>query len=202
MRQPLRLTLRTLLAYLDDMLEPEQARDIGARVAESEMARELVERIRKVTRRRRLSSPPLLSEGEGDPNLVAEYLDNVLSPQEVAEVEERCLQSDLYLAELASCHQILSLVVGEPAYVPPTARSRMYGLVRGRESFPNRTPAANADAAADRRTRRPRRRALRATERKEQTGQGHRVHARAGAGFGRGGLVCSAHPARGPHRVE
>jgi len=140
MRQPLRLTLRTLLAYLDDMLEPEQARDIGARVAESEMARELVERIRKVTRRRRLSSPPLLSEGEGDPNLVAEYLDNVLSPQEVAEVEERCLQSDLYLAELASCHQILSLVVGEPAYVPPTARSRMYGLVRGRESFPNRTP--------------------------------------------------------------
>lgn len=140
MRQSLRLTLRTLLAYLDDMLEPEQARDIGARVAESEMARELIERIRKVTRRRRLSSPPLLGEGEGDPNIVAEYLDNVLPPQEVAEIEERCLQSDLYLAELASCHQILSLVMGEPAYVPPTARARMYGLVRGRESFPNRKP--------------------------------------------------------------
>ena len=37
----LRLTLRTLLSYLDDMLEPAQAKAIGAKVAESEQARAL-----------------------------------------------------------------------------------------------------------------------------------------------------------------
>ena len=36
----LRLTLRTLLSYLDDTLEPAQAKTIGTKVAESEQARE------------------------------------------------------------------------------------------------------------------------------------------------------------------
>ena len=54
----LRLTLRTLLAYLDDTLEPAQAKDIGEKVAESEFAQQTVERIKTVTRRRRLTTPP------------------------------------------------------------------------------------------------------------------------------------------------
>ena len=53
----LRLTLRTLLSYLDDTLDPAQAKAIGQKVAESEQARELMERIKQVTRRRRLSRP-------------------------------------------------------------------------------------------------------------------------------------------------
>ena len=48
----MRLTLRTLLAYLDDALDPAQAKVIGQKLAESPSALELVERIRKVTRRR------------------------------------------------------------------------------------------------------------------------------------------------------
>ena len=52
----LRLTLRTLLAYLDDTLAPAQAKDIGQKVAESEFAQETVERIKTVTRRRRLTA--------------------------------------------------------------------------------------------------------------------------------------------------
>ena len=38
-----RLTLRTLLAYIDDTLEPAEARSLGRKVAESEEARRLIE---------------------------------------------------------------------------------------------------------------------------------------------------------------
>jgi len=47
-----------LLAYLDDTLEPAQAKLIGQKIAESEQARELIDRIQQVTRRRRLTTPP------------------------------------------------------------------------------------------------------------------------------------------------
>src|SRR5438132_1081830 len=116
-----------------------QAKLIGQKVAESDAAQELIARIKQVTRRRRLTSPPATGPGvKLDPNLIAEYLDNVLSADHLAEVEETCLASDTHLAEVAASHQILTLVLGEPALVPPTARQRMYGLIRGREAIPNR----------------------------------------------------------------
>jgi hypothetical protein len=134
----MRLTLRTLLAYVDDTLPPDQAREIGQKVAESHVALELMERIKKVTRRRGLTVPPAAGPERIDANTVAEYLDNDLPADHVAEVEEMALNSDVHLAEIAACHQILTLVLGEPAHVPPTARERMYGLVKGKESEPNR----------------------------------------------------------------
>jgi hypothetical protein len=134
----MRLTLRTLLAYLDDTLPPDQAREIGQKVAESHVAQELMERIKKVTRRRGLTVPPAAGPERIDGNTVAEYLDNDLPADRVAEVEELALNSDVHLAEIAACHQILTLVLGEPAHVPPTARERMYGLVQGKESEPHR----------------------------------------------------------------
>ena len=141
----MRLTLRTLLAYLDDMLVPAQTRLIGQKVAESDAAQELIARIKQVTRRRRLTVPPATGPGAFDPNTVAEYLDNTLSNDQVAEVEKVCLESDVHLAELAAVHQILTLVLGQPALVPPTAKQRMYGLVRGREAIPSRrVPVASA----------------------------------------------------------
>jgi hypothetical protein len=134
----MRLTLRTLLAYVDDTLPPDQAREIGQKVAESHVAQELMERIKKVTRRRGLTVPPAAGPERIDANTVAEYLDNDLPADRVAEVEELALNSDVHLAEIAACHQILTLVLGEPAHVPPTARERMYGLVQGKESEPHR----------------------------------------------------------------
>jgi hypothetical protein len=136
-----RLTLRTLLAYLDDTLEPAQAKLIGQKVAESDTAQELVARIKEVTRQRRLTAPPPTG-GKLDANVIAGYLDNTLPAEQLAEVEQLCLGSDVHLAELAACHQILTLVLGEPALVPPTAKQRMYGLVKGPEAIPFRKPAA------------------------------------------------------------
>jgi hypothetical protein len=145
----MRLTLRTLLAYLDDTLEPSEIKRIGQKVAESDTAQELIARIKQVTRRRRITTPPATGPNSFDPNMVADYLDSELPPEQIAELEKICLESDVHLAEVASCHQILTLVLGEPALVPPKAKERMYGLVQGREAIPFRKAApagANANA--------------------------------------------------------
>ena len=125
----MRLTLRTLLAYLDDILEPAQAREIGEKLNESSFASSLVSRIREVMRRRRLTAPTLSGPGVGiDPNTVGEYLDNTLPPDGVADVEKICLESDVHLAEAAACHQILTLALGEPVDIAQQTRERMYAL--------------------------------------------------------------------------
>jgi hypothetical protein len=141
----MRLTLRTLLAYLDDTLDPVLARQIGEKVAESDTARELMERIKKVTHRRRLTTPEMAGDPvvAVDPNQVADYLDNVIPEDQIGELEKLCLESDVNLAEVAACHQILAVILGEPAQVPPTAYERMYGLVPG-------TKAASRERAAGR----------------------------------------------------
>ncbi len=134
----MRLTLRTLMAYLDDQMDPADIKQFGQRVAESDAAQELIARIRQITRRRRLTTPPATGPGSFDPNTVAEYLDNVLPPDQVSDLEKTCLDSDVHLAEIAACHQILTLVLGQPALVPATAKERMYGLFQGREAIASR----------------------------------------------------------------
>jgi len=131
------------------MLEPAQAKQIGAKVADSEQARELTERIKQVTRRRRLTTPPTSGPGGIDPNTIAEYLDNEVTAEKAAEVEQICLASDVHLAEVAACHQILTLVLGEPALVPPAAKQKMYALVKGPESIPFRKPTRSATKEID-----------------------------------------------------
>src|SRR5436305_7044909 len=146
----MRLTLRTLLAYLDDTLEPSEIKPIGQKVAESDAAQELVARIKQVTRRRRLTTPTDGGPGERfDANRVAAYLDNDLSGEEIAEIEKICLESDVHLAEISATHQILTLVLGEPALVPPTAKRRMYALSHGRPAKPVHKPASVTKAPGE-----------------------------------------------------
>ncbi|QEH37892.1 hypothetical protein OJF2_64840 [Aquisphaera giovannonii] len=139
----MRLTLRTLLAWLDDTLPPSQVREIGKQVSSSPFARELVERIHRVTRQRRYTVPGKTGPDATDPNIVAGYVDNDLGPEQVAEYEKKCLTSDVNLAEVAAVHQILSLL-GQKVQVPAEVKSRMYLLVKGRESIP--PPLANGTA--------------------------------------------------------
>lgn len=148
----MRLTLRTLLAYLDDILEPSQTRELGEKINESGFAEQLISRIRDVMRRRRLSAPALSGPGSGiDPNAVGEYLDNTLSPEKTADVEKVCLESDVHLAEVAACHQILTLVLHEPVEIPPDSRARLYALTPdgGESRLPRAESAGVAVPAAE-----------------------------------------------------
>lgn len=125
----MRLTLRTLLAHLDRTLDAEDDAAIAMKLRESEFASNLVSRVRASMASGDLGAPAWEVSGKADdPNRIGEYLDSVLSAAQVAEVERLCLESDSHLAEIASCHQILTLVLGQPADVPIALRHRIYQL--------------------------------------------------------------------------
>lgn len=152
----MRLTLRTLLAYMDDILDPADQEDLARQVEQSEAATELIHRTRDAMRRLRLGAPPVMGEGmELDPNCVSEYLDNTMSPDDMSEFQQVCLDSDVHLAEVASCHHILTMVLGEPAQIDSDMRALMYAVPERLEEWRRQrtdgphTAAAAVGASAD-----------------------------------------------------
>ncbi len=126
----MRLTLRTLLAHLDSVpLDSHESTELAKKIEESEFVRNLVQRIRTSISRPRLSAPKIDGQGLGhDPNSVAAYLDNTLPQDRMPELEKICLESDVLLSEVAACHQILALVLQNPAKVSPRLRERVYRI--------------------------------------------------------------------------
>ncbi|MEP3479669.1 MAG: hypothetical protein ABJZ55_10510 [Fuerstiella sp.] len=122
----MRLTLRTLLAYLDDRLDPSNARELGQKISSSPFARELAQRIKGVVRKRRLASDQA-DQKTIDGNLIAEYLDDQLTPELVALIEKEILASDHSLAEVAAAHQILGLLA-DPLDVNENLKQRLYQM--------------------------------------------------------------------------
>ncbi len=122
----MRLTLRTLLAYLDRALDSEDDAAIAEKLKQSDFASKLVERVKACLVNDQLSAPPVAATGTADDaNRIGEYLDSVLSAEQVAEVERICLESDPHLAEVAACHQVLTLVLAKPAEIPLSLRHRI-----------------------------------------------------------------------------
>ena len=147
----MRLTLRTLLAYLDDQLSPSEAKEIGAKLQETPPARALADRAAEAIRRRRLGVPGDATAGGDtkaaagppalDPNEVAAYLDNALPPDRVAAVEQVCLADDAHLAEVAAGHQILAQALSEPVAVAPSLASRLVALAPAPDPSQEAPPA-------------------------------------------------------------
>ena len=53
----MRLTLRTLLAYLDDVLDPTDKEELAQKIESSDVAKDLVHQTRDSVRRLRLTGP-------------------------------------------------------------------------------------------------------------------------------------------------
>lgn len=125
----MRLTLRTLLAFLDNTLEPQDAEILRSKLAESGFATQLVQRIRATLANAELAAPSPDAVGPvEEANVISEYLDSTLPAEQVAEIERACLESDPHLAEAAACHQILTMVLGRKAEVAQELRQRIYDL--------------------------------------------------------------------------
>lgn len=147
----MRLTLLTLLAYLDNdnHLSPEDAQALKEKIEKSDFASGLVMRIKSISRKLRMSAPKVEGKGLGrDANTVATYLEGDLPPERLGEFERLCLESDVHLSEVAACHQILSMVLSKPAQVPPAIREKMYALASqadaARLESPNRIDGSHA----------------------------------------------------------
>ena len=144
----MRLTLRTLLAWMDGVLPAEEQRQLGDKVDASPVARQLVERIHAVVDNPHLSAPRVDAKGlGGDPDTVAEFLDNTLPADRLEAFERICLESDMHLAEVAACHSILAEVARDPSVVPPLDAAHRRRLL---ESMQHRIAATRTSAQPER----------------------------------------------------
>ncbi|MBO5436882.1 MAG: hypothetical protein J6A23_04400 [Thermoguttaceae bacterium] len=127
----MRLTLRTLLNWINENYSAEDAKRVAEKVEESELAKVLKTQIEEVMRIPGLPAPLVLDGTPlGNANSSAEYLDNAMPSEKTPEYEKFCLHSEVILGEAASCHRILSRVLSEAQEISPELRERLYGLYR------------------------------------------------------------------------
>lgn len=151
----MRLTMRTLLNWINENLSEEDARLIAQKVDESELAKALKNQIEDVMSLPRLAAPSVLDGTPlGNANSSANYLDNSMAPELTPEYEKFCLHNEVILGEVAACHQILSQVLNATLEVSPELRTRLCALYRyvdtGDEfSIPLKNTASEMDGLFD-----------------------------------------------------
>ena len=99
----LRLTLRTLLAYLDDTLQPAEIKEIGQKVTESDAAQELIARYE---RSRAIETLPVLLAKHKDRDRLLTLLERVLADTRVQRIQPSAEQ----VATLARIREVLGWV--------------------------------------------------------------------------------------------
>jgi len=129
----MRLTLRTLLGWVDGVLTVEEHAAIGVMVDGSKLATRLAERIREGAAcgltEVPLTGGPAIAD---DPNRVSEYLDNTLLAEHLEAFERLCIESKPHLAEVAACHAMLAEMSRTPklARMPREQRSALRQRIR------------------------------------------------------------------------
>ena len=129
----MRLTLRTLLAYLNQYnLNLRAVERIEAKVRSSPAAGKLIEELRKIMADPNIAALPMeCDEDRKDANWVAEYLDNSLDEANVESFEKKAFESTPLLGEIADCHEILSAICrNETTVATAGLRQRAYEIGR------------------------------------------------------------------------
>ena len=126
----MRLTLRTLLAYRDGVLDPKDAAILEAKIQESSTAQQISQRIEQDMRNRKIAPIPVDAREFGfEANRVAEFLDDTIPTETLPEMERQCLENSMLLCEIGCCHQILSRALTIPATIPNSLRQRVRNLM-------------------------------------------------------------------------
>lgn len=137
------LPLKTVLAYLDDALEPQLLREVGTQIRQDAELQALVERIQRVMRSRNVIRQTENTDDVPDAELIAQYVEGSLDAETAEELERRCLESDAWLAEVAACHQLLhTTAAARGITIPPSSYRRMYSLLHAERQGAARQPAA------------------------------------------------------------
>ncbi|MDR1485771.1 MAG: hypothetical protein LBT09_13235 [Planctomycetaceae bacterium] len=136
----MQLSLRTLLAFEDNIFDIEQHRQLEQTIPNHEPAAQILARIRNIIHNPTIDVPGKngQQQEELDPNIVAEYLDYQMTKEYQEQFENFCLSADKYLAEVASIHQVISNVLGEPARISRECRFRCYDLFQKFQHLNNR----------------------------------------------------------------
>lgn len=177
---PMRLTLRTLLAWRDRTLPASHRDEMDGKVATNAAAHLLTNRIDRAIADDSLGPPR--ATAASDLNAVAEYLDNVLPLEGLDGFERACLGADDLLAEVASCHRILAEASLDPGLVPtlgPADRARLMQAMqtRGLRAHADQESGLTAPDGAARRQSSERPRPIRVEVAGRITPDGESLHA-------------------------
>jgi hypothetical protein len=135
----MRLTLRTLLAYRDGVLDSKDAALLESKLRESSTAQQISQRIDDGMANPRLAPIPVDAKEFGfDANHIAEYLDDTIPVDQIPAMERCCLENNALLSEVGSCHRVLAKALSSPVDIPWALRDRILALPSAPGAKPSR----------------------------------------------------------------